>query len=84
VNPPKEIDDPTDSKPEDWVDDKRITDPEASKPEDWDEDAPFEIVDTEAEKPEGWLDNEPEMIPDPGKPRTSRVLSAARSRVRRL
>jgi hypothetical protein len=66
VNPPKEIDDPTDSKPEDWVDDKRITDPEASKPEDWDEDAPFEIVDTEAEKPEGWLDDEPDMIPDPG------------------
>ena len=27
VNPPKEIDDPEDSKPEDWVDTKRIPDP---------------------------------------------------------
>ena len=31
VNPPKEIDDPKDSKPSDWVDEKKITDPEASK-----------------------------------------------------
>ncbi|KAJ7492233.1 Calreticulin family-domain-containing protein [Mycena latifolia] len=65
VNPPKEIDDPDDKKPSDWVDEKRITDPEASKPDDWDEDAPYEIVDTEATKPEGWLDDEPATIPDP-------------------
>ncbi|GJE86220.1 calreticulin family protein [Phanerochaete sordida] len=65
VNPPKEIDDPEDKKPEDWVDAKRIADPDATKPEDWDEDAPYEIVDEEAEKPEGWLDDEPEFVPDP-------------------
>ncbi|KZT27554.1 Calreticulin-domain-containing protein [Neolentinus lepideus HHB14362 ss-1] len=65
VNPPAEIDDPEDKKPEDWVDTKRVPDPEAKKPEDWDEDAPYEIPDEEAEKPEGWLDDEPETIPDP-------------------
>ncbi|KZT08599.1 Calreticulin-domain-containing protein [Laetiporus sulphureus 93-53] len=65
VNPPKEIDDPEDTKPEDWVDTKRIPDPDATKPADWDEDAPYEIPDEDAEKPEGWLDDEPEMIPDP-------------------
>ena len=31
VNPPKEIDDPNDSKPEDWVDEAKIADPEATK-----------------------------------------------------
>lgn len=31
VNPEKEIDDPEDKKPEDWVDTKRIPDPEAVK-----------------------------------------------------
>ncbi|KAH7329003.1 Calreticulin family-domain-containing protein [Stachybotrys elegans] len=65
VNPDAEIDDPTDSKPEDWVDASRIPDPEATKPEDWDEDAPFEIVDEEAAMPEDWLVDEPSVIPDP-------------------
>lgn len=65
VNPPAEIDDPKDTKPEDWVDEARIPDPDAKKPEDWDEDAPFEIVDEEATKPEDWLDDEPTTIPDP-------------------
>ncbi|KAI0271488.1 Calreticulin family-domain-containing protein [Gloeopeniophorella convolvens] len=65
VNPPAEIDDPEDTKPEDWVDTKRIADPDATKPDDWDEDAPFEIYDEEAVKPEGWLDDEPSSIPDP-------------------
>ena len=65
VNPEKEIDDPKDTKPEDWVDEARIPDPEAKKPEDWDEDAPFEIVDEEATKPENWLDDEPLTVPDP-------------------
>jgi len=69
VNPSKEIDDPTDSKPATWVDEKQIADPAATKPEDWDEDAPYEIVDAEAVKPEGWLDNEPESIPDPDAPK---------------
>jgi hypothetical protein len=31
VNPPKEIDDPKDSKPSDWVDEKQISDPDAKK-----------------------------------------------------
>ncbi|SPO04218.1 probable calcium-binding protein precursor cnx1 [Cephalotrichum gorgonifer] len=65
VNPPEEIDDPEDSKPEDWVDEARIDDPEASKPEDWDEDAPYEIVDEEATIPEDWLENEPTTVLDP-------------------
>ncbi|KAF2674177.1 calnexin [Microthyrium microscopicum] len=65
VNPPKEIDDEADKKPETWVDESRIADPEAKKPEDWDEDAPFEIPDTDAKKPEDWLDDEPSMVPDP-------------------
>lgn len=65
VNPSKEIDDPNDTKPEDWVEEKTIADPEAKKPADWDEDAPYEILDEEAVKPEGWLDNEPLSIPDP-------------------
>jgi len=64
-NPAKEIDDPKDTKPEDWVDESRIADPEATKPEDWDEDAPYEIVDETATKPEDWLENEPLTIPDP-------------------
>jgi len=65
VNPPKEIDDAEDKKPEDWVEDKKISDPAAKKPDDWDEDAPYEIPDEEAVKPEGWLDDEPLAIPDP-------------------
>lgn len=31
VNPPKEIDDPEDKKPGDWVDEAKIADPEAKK-----------------------------------------------------
>ena len=64
-NPPKEIDDPKDSKPDTWVDEARIADPEATKPEDWDEEAPFEIVDEEATMPEDWLESEPLTVPDP-------------------
>ncbi|XP_037297107.1 calnexin isoform X2 [Manduca sexta] len=65
VNPPEEIDDPNDKKPEDWDEREKIVDPSASKPEDWDEEAPAQIVDPNAVKPDGWLDDEPEMIPDP-------------------
>lgn len=53
ILPPAEIDDVTDSKPADWVDEAQIPDPEAKKPEDWDEDAPMYIPDEEAVKPEG-------------------------------
>ncbi|XP_017287980.1 calmegin [Kryptolebias marmoratus] len=65
VNPPKEIDDPNDAKPDDWDERAKIPDPEAVKPDDWDEDAPAKVEDPDALKPEGWLDDEPEFIPDP-------------------
>ncbi|XP_043917559.1 calmegin [Protopterus annectens] len=64
VNPPKEVDDVNDKKPEDWDDRPKIPDSDAVKPDDWDEDAPANIVDETAQKPEGWLDDEPEYIPD--------------------
>lgn len=65
VNPPKEIDDPKDFKPETWDEREKIPDPHASKPEDWDEDEPPQIPDISAIKPDGWLDDAEEMIPDP-------------------
>lgn len=65
VIPEKEIDDPEDSKPEDWEDKPQIRDPDAVKPDDWDEDAPARIPDLDAVKPEGWLDDEPALIDDP-------------------
>jgi len=45
INPSKEIDDPADTKPEDWVDEKEIFDPNQVKPDDWDEDLPIHIPD---------------------------------------
>ncbi|KAH0789884.1 calnexin [Histomonas meleagridis] len=66
VNPPREIDDPTDVKPSDWVDEEMIPDPEAKKPEDWDETEPEYIKDpNKLTPPEGWLVDEPKFIPDP-------------------
>ncbi|XP_010217980.1 PREDICTED: calmegin [Tinamus guttatus] len=65
VNPPKEIDDPNDKKPDDWDERAKIPDPNAVKPDDWDEDEPLKIEDPDAVKPEGWLDDEPKYIPDP-------------------
>ncbi|KAF9978195.1 hypothetical protein BGZ73_003376 [Actinomortierella ambigua] len=65
VNPPKEIDDPNDKKPADWVDVDKIPDPKATKPDDWDEDAPARIVDENAVKPDDWLEDEQAEIPDP-------------------
>uniref|UniRef100_A0AAY4BQS8 Calnexin n=1 Tax=Denticeps clupeoides TaxID=299321 RepID=A0AAY4BQS8_9TELE len=65
VNPPAEIEDPNDQKPEDWDERPKIQDPDAVKPEDWDEDAPAKVQDEEAVKPDGWLDDEPEYIGDP-------------------
>lgn len=65
VNPPVEIDDPEDKKPDDWDEREKIVDPDAKKPDDWDEDAPRKIEDPNAKKPEGWLDDAPENIPDP-------------------
>merc|ERR1712203_910233 len=34
---PKEITDPEDKKPDDWVEEKRIVDGDAKKPDDWDD-----------------------------------------------
>lgn len=65
VNPPAEIDDPVDKKPEDWDEREKIPDPEATKPDDWNEEAPSTIIDPDAIKPEGWLDDEEPMIADP-------------------
>jgi len=65
---PKEIKDPEQSKPKDWVDDKEMDDPEDSKPDDWDQ--PETIVDPDAEMPEDWDEEddgewEAPMIPNP-------------------
>ncbi|KAJ1962422.1 hypothetical protein GGI12_002661 [Dipsacomyces acuminosporus] len=65
VNPPKEIEDSSDKKPEDWDDNEKIPDPDAKKPDDWDEDAPLMIPDENAVIPKGWLENEPLMVEDP-------------------
>ena len=64
-NPPAEIEDLNDSKPEDWEDAARIPDSKVTKPADWDEDAPFETVDEKATKPADWLEDAPLNIPDP-------------------
>ena len=53
---PKEIEDPAESKPEDWVDEIKIADPEDKKPDGYD-DISAEISDPDASMPEDW-DNE--------------------------
>jgi calreticulin len=54
--PPKEIKDPSKSKPSDWVDEAEIDDPTEKKPAGWD-DTPRTIADPEAKKPEDWDDS---------------------------
>merc|ERR1719446_405987 len=53
---PKEISDPEDKKPSDWVEDAMMDDPADKKPEDWVEEK--RIVDAEAKKPDDWDDEE--------------------------
>jgi len=53
---PKEISDPDDKKPSDWVDTSMMDDPEDKKPDDWVEEK--RIVDSEAKKPDDWDDEE--------------------------
>jgi len=53
---PKEISDPDDKKPSDWVDDSMMDDPETKKPDDWVEEK--RIVDADAKKPDDWDDEE--------------------------
>merc|ERR1719326_1497979 len=54
--PQKTVDDPSDSKPKDWVDEAKIDDPEDKQPADWATEA--KISDPDASKPEGWDDDE--------------------------
>merc|ERR1712232_1524159 len=65
---PKEIPDPDDKKPEDWVEDSMMDDPEDKKPDDWATEK--RIVDAAAKKPDDWDDEEdgewePPMIDNP-------------------
>ncbi|RHY35890.1 hypothetical protein DYB37_004919 [Aphanomyces astaci] len=67
--PAKKIKDPSQSKPEDWVDAAKIVDPNDKKPAGWD-DIPKTIPDPEAKKPEDWDDEddgdwEPAVIDNP-------------------
>merc|ERR1719247_3993933 len=52
---PKEIDDPEDKKPSDWVDEAEMDDPEDKKPDGHD-DIPAKIADPKATKPDDWDD----------------------------
>jgi len=56
ILPPKKINDPAQSKPSDWVDERLIDDPDDKKPEGWD-DIPQETVDPAATKPADWDDD---------------------------
>jgi calreticulin len=53
----KEHDDPSDSKPADWVDEVQIDDPEEKKPDGYD-DIPKQISDPDAAKPDDWSDED--------------------------
>jgi len=53
---PKEIPDPADKKPSDWVEDSMMDDPTEKKPDDWVEEK--RMVDPEAKKPDDWDDEE--------------------------
>ncbi len=66
---PKEIKDPSVSKPSDWVDTPQMPDPDDKKPDGYD-DIPEQIPDASAKKPEDWDDEEdgeyePPMIDNP-------------------
>merc|ERR1719487_278874 len=52
---PKQIRDPDEKKPADWVDEAEIDDPEDKKPEGYD-DIPAKIADPKAKKPDNWDD----------------------------
>jgi len=53
---PKEIEDPDDKKPAEWVESSMMDDPEDKKPDDWVQEK--RIIDDEAKKPEDWDDEE--------------------------
>ena len=67
--PKQTIDDPSDTKPKDWVDETQIDDPADKKPDGYD-DIPAQIPDPDATKPEDWDDEddgewEPPLIDNP-------------------
>lgn len=69
VNPPKEIDDPKDFKPESWDEREKVTSQNYNtQKEDWVEMKIFaifsQIPDPNAKKPEDWDEDEPPQIPD--------------------
>ncbi|XP_022178587.1 calnexin-like [Myzus persicae] len=64
INPPKEIVDKNDVKPEDWDERSKIPDESAVKPDDWDESEPESIPDESSSMPDDWLEEEPTHIPD--------------------
>jgi len=69
ILPQKKINDPAQSKPSDWVDERMIDDPDDVKPAGWD-DIPSEIPDSDASKPDDWDDDldgewEAPKIPNP-------------------
>merc|ERR1712100_128807 len=53
---PKEIADPAEKKPDDWVDDSMMDDPDVKKPDGWVDEK--RIVDADAQKPTDWDDDE--------------------------
>lgn len=66
INPPKEIDDENDTKPENWIDEITIPDPkQVTKPGDWDESGPAQVPDPNAIKPDDWIEDMSEYISDP-------------------
>merc|ERR1712056_48314 len=56
VLPAKEISDPADKKPDDWVESSMMDDPEDKKPDDWVEEK--RVVDADAKQPEDWDEEE--------------------------
>lgn len=57
--PPKEINDPSAKKPDDWIDNPTVPDVNDFKPEGWD-DIPEFVDDVEASKPDDWNDDDGE------------------------
>jgi len=56
ILPARNIPDPDDKKPADWIDDEMLDDPEDKKPADWVEEK--KIIAAESEKPSEWDDDE--------------------------
>ncbi|XP_047658062.1 calnexin isoform X3 [Tachysurus fulvidraco] len=65
VMPPRELEDPEDTKPFNWDDRRYIPDPTITKPYDWDEEAPRLIADPTAQRPHSWIEEQEPFVPDP-------------------